>query len=217
MKPIIIYCYDAWCGWCYGFSPVIKSLHEKYKTKFDFETISGGMIPVDATQHIGKIAGYIKDAYKTVEQMTGIKFGTDFLWHINNPDLSDWRPNSEMAAIAMSILKDFNPDRSIEFAADLQFALYSEGRDLTDPEAYRHLIEKYEFDPKVFYENLKSEEYKEKAYYDFSLIKQLNVNGFPTLFIQTSESKLYMIARGYSDQKSIEKRIDDIMVENNIQ
>jgi putative protein-disulfide isomerase len=217
MKPIIIYCYDAWCSWCYGFSPVIKSLHEKYKTKFDFETISGGMIPVDATQHIGKIAGYIKDAYKTVEQMTGIKFGTDFLWHINNPDLSDWHPNSEMAAIAMSILKDFNPDRSIEFAADLQFALYSEGRDLTDPEAYRHLIEKYEFDLKEFYEKLKSEEYKEKAYYDFSLIKQLNVNGFPTLFIQISESKLYMIARGYSDQKSIEKRIDDIMLENNIQ
>jgi putative protein-disulfide isomerase len=122
-----------------------------------------------------------------------------------------------MAAIAMSILKDFNPDRSIEFAADLQFALYSEGRDLTDPEAYRHLIEKYEFDLKEFYEKLKSEEYKEKAYYDFSLIKQLNVNGFPTLFIQISESKLYMIARGYSDQKSIEKRIDDIMLENNIQ
>ena len=217
MKPIIIYCYDAWCGWCYGFSPVIKSLHEKYKNQFDFETLSGGMIPVESTQHIGKIAGYIKGAYKIVEEMTGIKFGSDFLWHINNPDLSDWHPNSEMAAIAMSILKDINPARSIEFAADLQFALYSEGRDLTDPEAYRHLIEKYEFDPKVFYENLKSDEYKEKAYYDFSLIKQLNVTGFPTLFIQTDESKLYMISRGYSDEKSIEKRIKDIMLENNIQ
>jgi len=217
MKPIIIYCYDAWCGWCYGFSPVIKSLHEKYKNQFDFETLSGGMIPVESTQHIGKIAGYIKDAYKTVEGMTGIRFGDDFLWHINNPDLSDWYPNSEMAAIAMSILKDINPARSIEFAADLQFALYSEGRDLTDPEAYRHLIEKYEFDPKVFYENLKSDEYKEKVYYDFSLIKQLNVTGFPTLFIQTDESKLYMISRGYSDEKSIEKRIQDIMLENNIQ
>ena len=217
MKPIIIYCYDAWCGWCYGFSPVIKSLYEKYKNQFDFETLSGGMIPVESTQHIGKIAGYIKDAYKTVEEMTGIRFGDDFLWHINNPDLSDWHPNSEMAAIAMSILKDINPARSIEFAADLQFALYSEGRDLTDPEAYRHLIEKYEFDPKVFYENLKSDEYKEKAYYDFSLIKQLNVTGFPTLFIQTDESKLYMISRGYSDEKSIEKRIQDIMLENNIQ
>ena len=217
MRPIIIYCYDAWCGWCYGFSPVIKSLNEKYKNQFDFETISGNMIPIEASKPIGQIAGYIKDAYKTVEEMTGIVFGQDFLWHINNPDLSDWRPNSEMAAIAMSILKDFNPDRSIEFAADLQHALYSEGRDLTDPEAYRHLVEKYEFDPKEFYEKLKSDEYKEKAYYDFSLVKQLNVTGFPTLFIQTNESKLYMISRGYSDQKSIEKRIGDIMLENNIQ
>ncbi len=217
MRPIIIYCYDAWCGWCYGFSPVIKSLHEKYKNQFDFEALSGGMIPIESTQPIANIAAFIKKGYKTVEEMTGIKFGSDFLWHINNPDLSDWRPNSEMAAIAMSILKDINPARSIEFAADLQYALYSEGRDLTDPEAYRHLIEKYEFDPKEFFENLKSGEYKEKAYYDFSLIKQLNVTGFPTLFIQTNESKLYMISRGYSDEKSIEKRILDIMLENNIQ
>ena len=62
MKPIIIYCYDAWCGWCYGFSPVIKALHEKYKNQFDFEPLSGGMIPVESTQPIGNIAGYIKNA-----------------------------------------------------------------------------------------------------------------------------------------------------------
>lgn len=217
MKPLIIYCYDAWCGWCYGFSPVIRSLFEKYNGKFDFETLSGGMIPIESTQPIGSIADYIKDAYKTVEETTGIVFGQDFLWHINYPDLSDWRPNSEMSAIAMSILKESFPERSIEFASDLQHALYFEGRDLTDPEAYRHLLEQYQLDPDLFYARLKSEEYKEKAYYDFSLIKQLNVTGFPTLFIQTNESKLYMISRGYSDQKSIEKRIQDVMAENNIQ
>ena len=217
MKPLIIYCYDAYCGWCYGFSPVIKALHEKYKNQFDFEPLSGGMIPVESTQPIGNIAGYIKNAYKTVEETTGITFGQDFLWHINNPDLSDWRPNSEMAAIAMSIFKEMLPEKSIEFASDLQFALYMEGRDLTDAEAYRHLIEQYQLEPDTFYAKLKSDEYKEKAYYDFSLTKQLNVNGFPTLFIQTSESKLYMISRGFSDQLSIEKRIEDIMLENNIQ
>jgi putative protein-disulfide isomerase len=46
MKPKIIYCYDAYCGWCYGFSPVIKELWLKHREQFDFETISGGMIPV---------------------------------------------------------------------------------------------------------------------------------------------------------------------------
>jgi len=217
MTPRIIYCYDAYCGWCYGFSPVIKSLYEKYKDQFEFETISGGMIPVESTQHIGVMANYILDAYKTVENMTGVKFGEDYLWHIKNPDQSDWHPNSEMPAIAMAIFRDIYPDRTIEFAADLQYSLYEEGRDLTDPEAYRHLLIKYEIEENQFYANLKSDEYKDKAKYDFTLIKQLNVNGFPTAFLQVDETKLYMITRGYSDLASIEKRIIDILAENNIQ
>ena len=78
MNPLIIYCYDAYCGWCYGFSPVIKSLNKKYNTHFDFETISGGMIPIESTQHISKIAPFILDAYKSVEETTGFKFGEDY-------------------------------------------------------------------------------------------------------------------------------------------
>ena len=217
MTPLIIYCYDAYCGWCYGFSPVIKSLNKKYNTHFDFETISGGMIPIESTQHISKIAPFILDAYKSVEETTGIKFGEDYLWQIKNPDLSDWYPNSEMPAIAMAIFKDIYPRNTIEFAADLQFSLYEEGRDLTDPEAYRHLLVKYDMSEDEFYSKLKDPAYKEKAYYDFSLIKQLKVNGFPTAFLQLDESKLYMITRGYSSLETIEKRISDILIENKFQ
>ncbi|MFM1970084.1 MAG: hypothetical protein RL152_1461 [Bacteroidota bacterium] len=217
MKPKIIYCYDAYCGWCYGFSPVIKAIWENHKDKFDFETISGGMIPVESTQHIGNIASYIKDAYKTVENMTGVTFGPDYLWHINHPDESDWYPNSEMAAIAMSIFRELQPELTISFASDLQYALHFEGRDLTDKEAYRHLLEKYQINEDDFYSKLSSEVYKEKANYDFALVQQLRVNGFPTVFLQLEESKLYMIARGYSDLESVENRINKILAENNIQ
>lgn len=217
MKPKIIYCYDAYCGWCYGFSPVIKELWLKHREQFDFETISGGMIPVEATKHIGAIAEYIQGAYQTVEQMTGVKFGKDYLWHIFNPDESDWYPNSEMSAIAMAIFRELYPDQTIAFASDLQYALYEEGRDLTDKEAYRHLLEKYSIDADVFYQKLASEAYKEKAYYDFSLIKQLRVNGFPSVFLQLDDAKLYMIARGFSTLEDVEQRINKIMAENNIQ
>ena len=217
MKPKIIYCYDAYCGWCYGFSPVIKELWLKHREQFDFETISGGMIPVEATKHIGAIAEYIQGAYQTVEQTTGVTFGKDYLWHIFNPDESDWYPNSEMAAIAMAIFRELYPDQTIAFASDLQYALYEEGRDLTDKEAYRHLLEKYSIDADVFYQKLASEAYKEKAYYDFSLIKQLRVNGFPTVFLQLDDAKLYMIARGFSTLEDVEQRMNKIMAENNIQ
>ena len=217
MKPKIIYCYDAYCGWCYGFSPVIKELWLKHREQFDFETISGGMIPVQDTKHIGHIAQYIQGAYQTVEQTTGVKFGKDYLWHIFNPDESDWYPNSEMAAIAMAIFRESYPDQTIAFAADLQHALYEEGRDLTDKEAYRHLLEQYNIDTEVFYQKLGSEAYKEKAYYDFSLIQQLKVNGFPTVFLQLDDAKLYMISRGFSTLEAVEQRMNKILAENNIQ
>lgn len=215
MRPKIIYCYDAYCGWCYGFSPVIKAIWIKYRDQFDFETLSGGMIPVESTKHIGVMAGYIQQAYKTVEERTGIQFGEDYLWHINNPDKSDWYPHSEMAAIALSVLREYHPERSIEMAADFQYALHAEGRDLTDKEAYRHLLEKYSVDPDGFYAKLADASYREKAYYDFTLVKQLNVNGFPTAFLQLEEGKFYMIARGYSDVEEVDQRIRNIMTEFN--
>lgn len=213
MQPILIYCYDAYCGWCYGFSPVIKKIAETYKGKFECEVLSGGMIMPEKPVHIGATAGYIKDAYKTVEDYTGIKFGEDYLWHINHPEESDWFPSSEKPAIAMCIFKELFPTLQVQFASDLQYSLHYEGRDLTDNEAYRHLLEKYNIDADDFYTKLKSEEYKERAHYEFQLCKQLQVTGFPQVLIQTTESKFHLLARGFTDYETLAKRVDLVLAE----
>ncbi|MEJ7829540.1 MAG: DsbA family protein [Segetibacter sp.] len=213
MSPLLIYCYDAYCGWCYGFSPVIKKIAEEFKDQIDTDVLSGGMILSEKPAHIRGMAPYIQKAYKTVEGTTGVKFGQDFLWHIFNYEDSDWYPNSEKPAIAMCIFKEFYPDRAIEFASGLQYALNYEGRDLTDEEAYRHLLEKYSIRPEIFYERLQSDEYKQKAYYEFSLVKQLKVNGYPTVFIQTGELKFHMVARGFTDYDALKQRIEDVLKE----
>ena len=207
MKPTLIYCYDAYCGWCYGFSPVIKKIAADYKSVMLTDVLSGGMILPEKPVHISTSAGFILNAYKNVEELSGIKFGEDYLWHIKNSDDSDWFPNSEKPAIAMCIFKEFYPERAVEFAGDLQYALHYEGRDLTDDEAYRLIIEKYSIQPEIFYEKLKSETYKEMAYYEFSLMKQLQVTGYPCVFVQTGELKFNMVARGYTDYNTLKERI----------
>lgn len=212
-KPILFYCYDAYCGWCYGFSPVIKRIYEEYKNKFEFEVLSGGMIITEEARHISVTAGYIQQAYKVVEETTGIKFGRDYLWHINHPDLSDWYPSSEKPAIALCIFKEFYPERQIEFAADLQYALHYEGRDLCDDEAYRQLLEKYSIQPEIFYSKLKSEEYKEMAYYEFALCKQLQVTGYPAILLQVNETKFHLLSRGYTSYEELKKRIEEVLDE----
>jgi putative protein-disulfide isomerase len=213
MQPVIYYCYDAYCGWCYGFSLVIKKIAAEYKDKLFFEVLSGGMIPSENPPPISSMAGYISQGYKRVEEMTGAKFGPDYLWHINNPGDSDWFPHSEKAAIALCIFKEIYPEQQVDFAADLQYALHFEGRDLTDDEAYRHLLEKYSIDEEDFYKKLKSSAYKDKALYEFALCKQLQVTGFPAVLLQEGETKFYLVARGYTTYEDVKTRIENILAE----
>lgn len=208
MKQVIYYCYDVYCGWCYGFSAVINKLVLEHGDKFEIEVLSGGMILPETPRHISVTAGYIKEAYKNVEELTGVKFGEDYLWHIFNPDKSDWYPNSEKPAIALCLFKNYFPEMQVAFATDLQYALHYEGRDLCDDEAYRHLLEKYHIPAEEFYSKLKSVEYKEKAHYEFALVKQLKVTGFPTLLLQANESKFYLLATGYTDYKTLKQNIE---------
>ena len=165
MQPTIYYCYDAYCGWCYGFSPVIKKISEEWKHRMGFEVLSGGMIPKEAARPVSSIAGYISEAYKTVEERTGIRFGED-----------------------------------------LQYSLNYEGRDLTDDEAYRHLLVKYGIPEETFYSRLNSEAYIEKAKYEFSLCKQLQVTGFPQVLLQVADQKFYLLSKGYTDYETLNAR-----------
>ena len=178
----------------------------------EIDVLSGGMILPEKPTPFSSMAPYIQKAYKTVEELTGIHFGQDFLWHVYHSDESDWYPNSEKPAIALCIFKEFYPERAVEFAADLQYACNYEGRDLTDEEAYRHLLEKYSIQPEVFYERMASDEYKEMAFYEFALVKQLEVTGYPCVFIQTGELKFHMVARGYTDYETLKERIDKVLV-----
>ena len=209
----IIYCYDAYCGWCYGFSKVMTQIAEEYEDRFFFDVLSGGMIMPEEPTHFAPLAKYIQGAYKQVENLSGIKFGEDFLWHVFNPDKTDWFPDSTKAAIALCIFKEYHPGKAVFIASDLQYALNFEGRDLTDDEAYLHLVEKYSIPADSFYEKLKSEEYREKAYYEIALTKQLKVKGFPSVLLQVSDAKFYLLATGYTDHETLKRRVEKVLQE----
>jgi putative protein-disulfide isomerase len=202
----ILYCYDAYCGWCYAFSPVITKLSVELKNEFHFEVLSGGMIINEKPIPIAVSAPYIQGAYKKVEEYTGIRFGQDYLWHIFHPEQSDWFPDSEKPAIAMCIFKEWLPGSQVAFAADLQYALHFEGRDLCDDEAYRHLLDKYQIPAQSFYQHLHSEKYKSFAKDEFQICKKLGITGFPTVLFQESEKKFYLLSRGFTDYATLKDR-----------
>ena len=210
--PTIYYCFDPYCGWCYGFSKVIVRLSEEYAGRIAFDALSGGMILPEEPHHFAPMARYIQQAYPRVESLTGIRFGEDFLWHVFHPDETDWYPDSTKPAIALCIFKEYFPDLAIRMAADLQYALNYEGRDLTDDEAYRHLLLRYGIPEKDFYEKLRSDEYREKAYYEFALVKQLKITGFPAVLLQVTDSKFYLLTSGFTDYETLQQRLEKALL-----
>ncbi len=206
----VIYVYDALCGWCYGFSKVIHSFYENHQAEFTFEVLSGGMMTGDRVGTIDQIAPFIKTAYRTVEETTGIKFGEPYLKHL---EAGTMILNSEKPAIALSVFKSYFPEKAIPFAHDLQDAMYFEGRDANEDDLYRYLAVNFGIDPDDFEEKMTQESFLDAARYDFSLAKQLQVTGFPAVLVEAGKSSFYLIAKGYTDIDTLELRMENVLKE----
>ncbi len=198
MKATILYIQDALCGWCYCFSPVVEQLRSKYESKIPFEALSGGMIPLDFARPIAEKASYIAGAIEQATALSGIAFGAAYLQHIHHPETSTWREESLTPATALCLLKAAAPQQSIQMAAAIHKLHMWSGKDLSDGDNYRELAQSLGLDPADFKQRLASEEWQEEARYEFALVKQLGITGFPALLLQTAPDKFYLIARGYT-------------------
>jgi len=212
-KPKIIYVFDALCGWCYGFSPVMKAIYEEYSDRFDFDVISGGMILGNRVGPVGVIASFIESSYKTVEQTTGIVFGEGFL---RNVEKGEMILDSEKPAIALAVFKSYAPQQAVLFAHEIQNAIKFEGKDPNEDEMYRYIAVNHGLDPDIVAHQLREEEFKQAAYYDFALARQLQVSSYPMAFIQVKDLDFYMIARGYTDYDTLKLRIENVLREAGI-
>jgi putative protein-disulfide isomerase len=190
----VIYVYDALCGWCYGFSPVMSQFHAKYKDSLTFEVFSGGMITGGRIGPIGEVASYISWAYKDVEKATNVKFGNDFL----NKTLKNGKATftSIPPAIALSVFKNFQEENSIKFASALQKAIYFDGIEPENYAAYGKIAQEFGLDAVDFVLQMGNQSNIQNAENDFIKSNDLGVSGFPTVFIEI-DGVYHKIASGY--------------------
>src|SRR5688572_24133839 len=129
-KPTLYYIYDALCGWCFGFAPVMKKLQENFHDKIQFEVLSGGMVTGPRIGPIAEMATYIKSAAPRVTEVTGQAFGDAYLNDVLNS--KSYISNSVPPSIALSILKEAQPDKAVLFMHAIQNLHFKEGKDLND-------------------------------------------------------------------------------------
>jgi putative protein-disulfide isomerase len=73
------------------------------------------------------------------------------------------------------------------------------------------LLNKYNIPAEEFYKQLKQQEFKTQAAEEFALCKQLKVEGFPALFLQTDQTKIYALANGYTNYDTLNARLINIL------
>jgi putative protein-disulfide isomerase len=194
-KGKIIYVFDPLCGWCYGFSKVMAEFYTNNKSKYDFEIVSGGMVTGERVEPIGKIAPYIKNALKDVENASGIKFGKRFIEETLDKGTTIF--NSVPPSIAISIVKKEKPEFAIPFAEAVQKAIYFDGIDPNKIEEYSTIAVNYGFDKSDFTQKQTNEIYLRLTEKDFYLSDSLKVNGFPTVFYVNEKNEAMAISRGF--------------------
>lgn len=151
------------------------------------------MVVGDRIGPIGKVAAYIKDAYKVVEERTGVEFGQPFLKALNEGSMIF---NSIPPSRALTAFKVFRPHDAILMAHELQKAIYFYGQAPGDAKMYVDLAKKFELPLDSFEEALWSDNIASKTEQEFMTSGELGVSGFPTVFIGNKE-KLYPVSRGY--------------------
>ncbi|MCK6607040.1 MAG: DsbA family protein [Flavobacterium sp.] len=213
-KVKIIYVYDAICGWCFGFSPTMAKLKTYYQDKIDFEVVSGGLKLGKGAGPIDVVAPYIKTSYTDVESTCGVKFGDAFV----NETLKKGTMvlNSLPPAIALSIMKEKYPDKSLEFAGLLHKMYYVDGIEPENYEAYGIYAAKLGYDKTDFNKKMMDSVYIKKAYQEFEYAEELEAFSFPTVLIEI-DGKKEILFQGFVTFDRAKKLIDSkILVKDSL-
>lgn len=206
-----IYVWDAYCGWCYGFSNSLRAFHENH-LEIPLKVWSGGLFVGDRKQPIGAFS-HIPEANKTISQLTGAEFGASYQTLLEEGTLV---MDSEAAAKGFSALRFFAPERAYYLASSMQRAFYYEGKSLSDPATYREIAIAHHLDPEAVLAQFKDVASIKDARVDFAKVQQIGVQSYPTLLLQKGDDFIGF-GGGVMTTEKLEARLEMMIQELNKQ
>jgi len=210
MKTTIFYIYDALCGWCYGFSPVMQDFYEQHKDSFEFTVLSGGMVLGEREGPVGQIAAFLKEAHKNVESLSGVSFGEAFLNDTLEKGTAHF--SSKMPSLALTALKDLAPGRSIEQASALQKMVYWYGKSPSVIESYKDVAAQFDVPFNALKASMESDKINQRTEQEFKVVKNWGINGFPTVVLLQGEQG-YMLSRGFTSIDNLNETLNRVIEE----
>lgn len=201
-KEIILwYVADPMCSWCWGFSPIISKIKEKYKDKLKISLLLGGLRPGPSAPISDESRNEIFHHWHDVHKRSKQPF--DFDGALPDGFVYD----TELPSRAVIAVSEIKPEVTFEFFHNLQEAFYANQQDITNIDILTGLAKKLDVNSEKFLEKYADETVKEKTKAHFMRARQAGVTGFPTCVLQL-ESEHKLLSSGYMELVELEKEID---------
>lgn len=182
-RAALTYAFDAYCGWCYGFGPAVRAFAAANADRIELRVISGGLFsgsraaPISAYPHI-------PDANARIAQLTGASFGDGYLHTLREGSTV---MDSTDAAAGLVALRSQDHTRALDAALAMQRAWYIDGRSLSDQEVYRDIAAALGLNAEAVAIAYADPSTRAEAEGDFSEVRRLGVESYPTLLLHTDE------------------------------
>ncbi|HEX6000540.1 MAG TPA: DsbA family protein [Hyphomicrobiaceae bacterium] len=187
----LVYFADPMCSWCYGFSPVISTLAERFEDRLPLDVVMGGLRAGNTEPMRDKDKDFIRGSWAKVGAATGQPFDMDFF------DREGFIYDTEPACRAVVTARRLLPRMALPFLARVQQAFYAENRDMTAAGEIADVAEEAGFDRAQFADAFASAEVRNATFRDFLLAQSLGIHGFPTLIAGSDERGYALLTNGY--------------------
>lgn len=208
--PELLYIYDAYCGWCYGMSPVMQRIQADFAGRLTVAVLSGGMLAGERAEAIGANWSYIEGAMPQVEQATGVRFGEAYQ---QLGAAGSYFQDSEAPARALYVVRQLDAQvRVLDFAHEIQLALFERGEDLNEVATYEPLVQKLGLNFDEFARRFALPETGNAVRREFEAVGRIGVQGFPTVILRAG-SQGYVLSRGFQPYEAFARNLEDALAQ----
>jgi putative protein-disulfide isomerase len=198
----LLYVADPMCSWCYGFSPVIAAIAERFEGRMPLRLVMGGLRAGNTSPMRQQDKDYIKGAWTRVGAASGQPFDFDFF------DREGFVYDTEPACRAVVTARRLLPRMALPFMARISRAFYAENRDMTSREEIAGVAEEAGFEREPFEQAFLAADTRNDTFRDFLTAQQLGIHGFPTLIAGSDEEGYALITNGYQPLEGLAEPLE---------
>jgi len=199
----LVYFADPMCSWCWGFSPVIEAIRERYGESLPARLVMGGLRPGTRVPMDDASKASARSHWEHVHAASGQPF--DFGFFGRQGFVYDTEPASRAVVLA----RRGGQARGFAYLRRVHAAFYAEDRDVTGLLVLADLAGELGFERDAFLEALSSDELGQETRQDFAIAHSAGISGFPTLIASTGSDGHYaLVTNGFQPAARILPALD---------